>query len=152
MMYKFLYPLLFLPLSFCSSFAQNNRSANDAEKTVINKAVNIIVPIVDGFENDTWQKEGGGADAPEDYSVQRHPNIPVNVAPFNDWHLSIRQSSDYYNKVIKPYYEKVSNGLNVNDTKAIEAIQKEGQKIKYESNLYIEVHLNDAAIPVKPLK
>ncbi len=153
MSYKFLSQLFFSSFIFCYASAQNDRPANEAETIVINKAVNIIVPMIDRFQNDTWQKESGGADAPQYYSVQRHPNIPINTGPFNDWHFTIRQGSNFYNKNIKAYYDKVNNvTLDASDTKAMEQLVKEGQKIKDISNLYVEVHVNEVVIPVKPLK
>ncbi len=153
MIYKLLFLSFLFSFSFNCSFAQNNRRPTEAEMTAINKAVNVIVPLVDRFQNETWQKEEGGADAPENYSVQKHPNVVMGVAPFNDWHFTIRQNSDYYNEKIKPYYDKITNNqIPVNDPKAMGALQKEGQKIKLESNLYVEVHVNDAGIPINPAK
>lgn len=135
------------------STAQSNRQPNDAETIVINKVVNIIVPLIDGFQNNDWKKESGGADAPEDYSVQANPEIPINTAPFNEWHFTIKPGSDYYNKNIKPYYDKLNNGsLDATDAKAMKDFQTEGNKIKSESNLYVEVHVNEVAIPVRPAK
>ena len=153
MLQKSLLLLIFPSLTFFHVSAQNDRSANDAEKAVINKAVNIIAPIIDGFQNDTWQKDEGGTDAPEDYSVQAHPDNPIRVAPFNDWHFTIRPGSDFYNKNIKAYYDKMNGGsLDANDSKAMEQLVKEGQKVKDMSNIYVEVHVNDINIPVRPLK
>lgn len=133
------------------SSAQSRRDPNAAEKVAINKAVNIIVPLIDGFQNSDWQIQNGGAYAPEDYSVQINPNIPINTAPFKDWHFTIRHGSDYYNKNIKAYTDKMNNGsIDFSDPKAVEQFQKEGSKI--QMNLYVEVHVNDIEIPVKPIK
>jgi len=153
MLYKNLSLLVIVSFLYNFSSAQNSRPATDTEIVVINKAVNAIVPLIDRFQNETWRKDEGGADAPQDYSVQMHPNVVMGVAPFNDWHFNIRPGSDYYNQNIKPYYDKLSsNQIPVNDAKAMEKLQKEGQKIKQESNLYVEVHVNEAGIPVNPVK
>ena len=153
MIKKNLFLTIFLSVIIVRSHAQNNRPANDTEIAVINKAVQAIAPLVDRFQNETWQKEEGGADEPQNYSVQKHPDVVMGVAPFNDWHFTIRQNSDYYNKKIKPYYDKITNNqIPVNDPKAMGALEKEGQKIKLESNLYVEVHVNDAGIPINPAK
>lgn len=153
MIYKLLLLFFLFSFRFNYSSAQNNRPPTEAEMTAINKAVNVIVPLVDRFQNETWQKEEGGADAPENYSVQKHPNVVMGVAPFNDWHFTIRQNSDYYQKNIKPYYEKITNNqVNLQDAKALEEYQKEGKKIKLEYNLFVEVHVNEAGLPVKPVK
>lgn len=145
--------LLFLLLFVSAISAQNSRTANEKEKAVINKAVNIIVPLIDGFENDTWQKEEGGADDENNYSVQIHPDVVMGVAPFNDWHFTVRQGSDFYNKNIKPYYDKVTNNpIDAGNAEAMKQLVDEGQKIKTTSNIYVEVHVNDLGIPVKPVK
>jgi|GEM_PF-2402346 len=153
MSYKFLCSLSFLSFTFYFTSAQNLRNANDAEKAVIAKAVHIILPLIDGFQNSTWQKEEGGADEPQDYTVGTHPDVVMGTAPFNDWHFTIRVGSDFYDKNIKPYYDKLNSGnINANDTKAMETLVKEGQEIKLESHLYVEVHVNEAGLPVKPVK
>ncbi|HEY5406180.1 MAG TPA: hypothetical protein VIJ92_03795 [Ginsengibacter sp.] len=98
-------------------------------------------------------KDEGGADEPENYSLQVHPNVVMGVAPFNDWHFTIRQNSDFYNETIKPYYDKITNNqIPINDPKAMKELEKEGQKIKLESNLYVEIHVNEIGIPMNPAK
>ncbi|MBS1973991.1 MAG: hypothetical protein JST13_06535, partial [Bacteroidetes bacterium] len=79
--------------------------------------------------------------------------IPINTAPFNEWHFTIKPGSDYYNKNIKPYYDKLNNGtIDATDAKAMKDFQTEGNKIKSESNLYVDVQVNDIALLVHPLK
>lgn len=145
--------IILLFVIMCCTYAQNSRPASDTEIAVINKAVQVIVPLIDRFQNKTWQKDDGGADEPENYSVQKHPDVVMGVAPFNDWHFTIRQNSDFYNESIKPYYDKITNNqIPVNDPKAMETLEKEGKKIKLESNLYAEVHVNETGIPMNPVK
>ena len=76
------------------SYGQNNRPPNNTEIAVINKAVQAIVPLVDRFRNKTRQKDERGAYEPQNYLVQKHSDVVMGVAPFMDWHFTIRQNSD----------------------------------------------------------
>jgi hypothetical protein len=149
----------FLLLSFLFSLlgglasGQTYRAANNAETAAINKAAHIIVPLIDGCANNDWEKLEGGSMAPEYYAVRRDPETVMATQPFDVWHFSIKSGSDYYNKNIKAYYDKLSDGsLDANDSKAMEQATKEGEKINGMINLYVEVMVNGINIPFNPAK
>ncbi len=131
--------------------AQSDRSPTPAEKNVILKAVNAVVPIIDRFQNKDWQKTKGGADEPEDYSVQKHPDVVMGVAPFNDWNFTIPEGSDKYNKIVKPYLDKMAaNPPDGSNQKLIDEYDKEGAKMEEWSNVNVRVFVNIKNLPIKP--
>ena len=131
--------------------AQSDRSPTPAEANVIQKAVNAVVPVIDGFQNKDWQITKGGADEPEDYSVQKHPDVVMGVAPFNDWNFTISQESDKYNKIVKPILDKITatppDGSN---QKSIDKYNNELADVEELSNVNVQVHVNEKNLPLKP--
>jgi hypothetical protein len=136
---------------FCNIFthAQSSRQPTDAEKKAINKAVHIITPMIDSFENDEWKKEAGGADDEDNYSIQTHPDVAMSVAPFNEWDFTVRQGSPIWNTSIQPYLNKTEQ-TNFSDPQAVATLQKEGAKVKALQHIYVEIHVNDKSIPGRP--
>jgi len=133
--------------------AQSSRSPTPQERIVIDKAVNAVVGVINGFSNNDWEITAGGADAPESYSVQRKPWVPIGVAPFNDWTFEIRQGSPLWNSLTKPYLDKIQNtSVDINDKKATDAYLKLGNEFANKKDVIVEVHVNDFGIPMYPQK
>ena len=129
--------------------AQSDRSPTPAEANVILKAVNAVVPVIDGFQNKDWQKMTGGAEEPRYYSVQKYPDVVMGVAPFKDWNFTIPDGSDRYNKIVKPYMDKMETTPARND-KEMKEYDKEGDSITEMINVYVQVHVNQKNLPLKP--
>lgn len=151
----FILPLLLLPA--ITTFAQSDRDPTPQEKIAIDKVVHSVVAVINQFADNNWQIAAGGPDAPEDYSVQKvpYPNheVPIGVAPFNDWQFSVQQGSDLWNSLIKPYLDKLQNPpANMNNQKAMDAYNKINLEYKNVKDIYVEVHVNDLSLPVKPVK
>jgi hypothetical protein len=145
----FLSPLLFFSIL---SNAQGARNPTPQEMAVINKAVNAIDPVINGFVNSNWKKLSGGAMDGGDYSVQVKPDVALGVAPFNDWEFDVRENSDLWSSMIKPLQDKLLQMPDVNDQKAMTEYAGIGDKIKNLQNIYVEVHVNEKSLPVKPAK
>lgn len=141
-----------LTLFVCISiniFAQADRSPNAQELPVIKKAQNVVEPFINLFENNDWQKESGSADEEEYLSVQKEPDVPMGVAPFNDWHFVVQPNSAYFNQTIKPLYDRIT-ALSANNTD--ENIKKEleiGKQLKKLTDIYVEIFVNEKNLPEK---
>lgn len=141
-----------------ATIAQSDRDPTSQEKIAIDKVVNAVVPVINQFADNNWQMASGGPDAPEDYSVQKvpHPNneVPIGVAPFNDWQFSVKQGSSLWNSLIKPYLDKLQNPPSdiLNDKKAMDEYNSMDIEYKNIKDIYVEVWVNDLNLPVKPVK
>ena len=144
--------LVLLFFTIHSAIAQN-RAATPVETKVIQKAVNAVVPVIDGFENKDWGKTAGGADEPQYFSVQTKPDVVMGVAPFNEWHFEVREGSERYNKIEKPYIDKMAaNPPDAGNEKQMKENANEGARVNKLMNVYVEVMVNEKNLPVKPLK
>lgn len=146
--------LLFL-LFFCFvqfTSAQNSRSATTEETKVILKEINIVAPIIKGFENNDWQSDYEATD-PQYFSVQIDPDVVMGTSSYVGGHFTVRNGSDRYNKLIKPYSDSITNNPpDVNNQKQMDEHTKEGAKIEEMINFYVEVEVNAKNLPVKPAK
>ena len=138
-------------LIFKFTKAQSDRDPTPPEKKVIVKVINVVAPIINGFQNKDWQITKGGADEPEYFSVQRYPDVVMGVAPFNDWNFTLTQGSDKYNKIVKPFLDKMqTNPPDVSNQKAVDKYNEEIAKMELLSNVNVEVHVNEKNLPLKP--
>src|SRR6185312_6534425 len=144
--------LLFL-LFFCiAQFtrAQSSRSATPEETKVILKEINVVSPIISSFENDDWQSDYEPTD-PQYFSVQTHPDVVMGTASYVGGHFTLRNGSDRYNKIAKPYLDSITNNPpDANNQKQIDEYAKEGAKVQEMMNFYVEVEVNKKNLPVKP--
>lgn len=123
-----------------------------AETKVIEKTINIVAPIINGLENSDWEKTAGGAVEEQDLVVATRSGV-MGMAPFYDWHFEVRNGSERYIKIAKPYIDKVTaNPPDANNQKQMEEYINEGDKVKAMVNVYIKVMVNLSGIPVKPAK
>ena len=82
------------------TMAQSDRGPTPQEKKAIIKVINVVAPIINGFQNKDWHLWQGGPDEPEYFSVQKNPDVVMGVAPFNDWNFTLTESSVEYNKIV----------------------------------------------------
>lgn len=150
---KMLFFITFFLLPAITTFGQSDRDPTPQEKIAIDKAVHAVTQVINQFADNNWQLVSGGPDAPEDYSVQKKPDVPIGVALFNDWQFSVKQGSDLWNTRIKPYLTKLQNPpSDMNDQKAMDAYNKMDSEFKNLKDIYVEVHVNDLNLPIKPVK
>lgn len=153
-MYKNKKIITLLVLSFFATkftMAQSDRAPTPQEKKAIIKVINAVAPIINGFKNKDWEIKNGGADEPEYFSVQRYPDVVMGVAPFTDWNFTLIQGSDEYNKIVKPFLDKMqSNPPDVSTQKAADQYNAEIAKMEFLSNVNVEVHVNEKNLPIKP--
>ena len=136
-----------------SSFAQSNRSPTPQERAVIDKAVHAVLPVMQKFMDTNWKIIAGGADNPDDYSVAVKANLPLNVAPFNDWQFSIKQNSGLWNQRVQPLYEKVMHPpTDYNNEKEMATYNQLAKEYKNLKDVFVEVEVNRPELPVNPDK
>lgn len=129
--------------------AQSDRSPNAQELAVIKKAQNVVEPFIDSFQNGDWQKQDGGADEEQYLSVQKYPDVPMGVAPFNDWHFVVRPNSKYFNQTIKPLYDKLTT---LSATYTDDNVKQEveiGKQLKKLTDIYVEVFVDQKNLPYR---
>jgi hypothetical protein len=134
-----------------SSFGQSDRAPDSQEKKAIDKAVAAVTSIITRFADTNWEKTGGGPEDPADYAVQKKPNVPIGVAPFDEWHYSVRQGSPLWNSDIKVLLAALLKPPDPNDKKAMAAYEAADRKFKNEKDLFVEVHVNEKKLPVNPV-
>jgi len=133
------------------TMAQSDRGPTPQEKKAIIKVINVVAPIINGFQNKDWHLWQGGPDEPEYFSVQKNPDVVMGVAPFNDWNFTLTESSDEYNKIVKPLLDKMqADAPKVSNQKAADEYDAELAKIELLSNVNVEVHVNEKSLPLKP--
>jgi hypothetical protein len=95
----------------------------------------------------------GGADDPDNYSVGRRPDGPLNVAPFNDWRFSVKQGSPLWNGKIKPLQEKMMAAASRGgDEKGAAAYDQVSKEYFNRRDIFVEVAVNDVELPILPGK
>ncbi|MGH2612492.1 MAG: hypothetical protein ACRDFB_05525 [Rhabdochlamydiaceae bacterium] len=150
---KTLFFLMFFFLQAIATFAQSDRDPTPKEKIAINKAVQVVVPLIQQFADNNWQMMSGGPDAPEDYSVQKKPDVPIGVAPFNGWQFSVKQGSDLWNTLITPYLTKLQTPpADMNNKKAMADYEKLDGEYKNIKDVYVEIIVNEKKLPINPVK
>lgn len=152
MMNKIILSLSILFLS-CELYAQSDRTPTPAERAAIDRVVHAVMPVVQAFANDNWELEDGGPDEPEDYVVQKHPDVVMGVAPFSDLKFSVKQGSTLWDTQVKPLLEKIENPANTpHNEKEAEAYDKLLAEFQNLSTITIEIHVNQKNINVNPVK
>jgi hypothetical protein len=156
--YRYL-SLTIIILIFCLTglnipcFAQGNRSPTPQEKVVIDKAVHAVLPVIQKFIDENWGMISGGADDPNNYSVSRKPDRPLNVAPFNDWRFSVKQGSPLWNGKVKPLQEKMMAAASGGGSKDGAALYLRISKDYFNMrDVFVEVEVNDVELPILPDK
>jgi hypothetical protein len=129
--------------------AQSDRTPNAAELPVIKKIQNAVTPLINSFENNDWQKEGGGTDEEQYLSVQKHPNVPLGVAPFNDWHFTVKPNSPYFNAHIKSLYDKITTLTATYTDDNVKQELEIGKQLKKLTDIYVEIFVNLNSLPYK---
>jgi hypothetical protein len=133
--------------------SQSHRSPTPQEKAVIDKAVHAVLPVMQEFINSDWEMVSGGADNPDDYSVDRKPDRPLNVAPFNDWQFSVKQGSPLWNGKIKPLQEKMMAAASVGgDENGAAAYDRISKDYFNRRDIFVEAEVNDVELPMLPGK
>jgi len=151
-MKPFLFSLI-LSLTGFSVFAQTLRDPTPAEKAALNKVVQAVMPVLQPFDNDDWILTDGGADNPEDYSVQIKPDVVMGAAPFSDMTYTLRQESPLWIKEVKPLMDRLTDPANAphNETEGA-AYDKLSNEVEAKSEVIIKIHVNEKNLDVKPIK
>lgn len=133
--------------------AQSDRAPTLTEKTAIDKVVQTVMPIVKTFADNNWTLTDGGADNPEDYSVQQYPDVTMGVAPFSEMQFSMNQGTVLWNTEVKPIWDKIEHPDKVpTNNEEAAAYDKLTEEYQHLSEVSIEVHVNQKNIDVKPVK
>lgn len=149
-------PAHYLLLGLClifqvGSYSQSNRDPTPAERVVINKVVNTVSQVIDRFSDKNWVKTRGGGMDQQNYSVQEHPDVAMGVAPFDDWQFDVVENSPLWNSTIKPSMDKLANiPADLTDKKTMDEYLKLGNDLKNLQHIYVEVHVNEKNLPIKP--
>ncbi|MCO6498616.1 MAG: hypothetical protein J5I50_13260 [Chitinophagaceae bacterium] len=144
---------LYLLLLSISVFAQTLRDPTSAEKAALNKVVNAVMPVLQPFADEDWILMDGGADNPEDYSVQIKPDVVMGAAPFSDMTYTLKQESPLWIKEVKPLMDRLTDPANTphNDAESA-AYDKLSDEIEAKSEVIIQIHVNEKNLGVKPIK
>jgi len=111
------------------------------------------MPVLQPFADDDWILTDGGADDPENYAVAIKPDVVMGAAPFSDMTYTLRQESSLWIKEIKPLVDKLADPANTPHNEAESAAyDKLTEEVEAKSEVIIEVHVNESALYVKPLK
>lgn len=144
---------LYLSLLSISVFAQTLRDPTPAEKAALDKVVHAVMPVLQPFADDDWILTDGGADDQGDYVVQIKPDVVMGAAPFSDMTYTLRQESPLWIKEVKPLVDKLADPANTphNETEGA-AYDKLADEIEAISEVIVQVHVNEAALYIKPAK
>jgi hypothetical protein len=164
--------VVFLSLLFIvnSILAQSLREPNAVEKKVLDKAVPVIVGVLDKCNDDNWNLEQNWYDDNPLVPVNYNEKGPIDINQNFERDYEVNLDSKRFNDIIKPVYDK-SQAL----TDKVVALVKESEKNPQKNNksesdllkdslkvvnnkldelseLHVFAYINDHSVKGRPVK
>ncbi|MBS1919289.1 MAG: hypothetical protein JST17_03445 [Bacteroidetes bacterium] len=141
-----LFCFLFNFLLLNSTHAQSVVKPNDAQKKVLDKAIPIIIKILDQFNSPDWELS---SDFYSDPSVSINPSVPLDIDQNFEREYKIKNNSDRFNRLIKPINERI-NELMQQQPIPYDSVKALGEKQKSMSNVTVYVYINRKTLDITP--
>ncbi|MGN6194819.1 MAG: hypothetical protein ACTHOB_07765 [Ginsengibacter sp.] len=149
-MKKIKYTLLFYFI-FCSCsinilYAQSVEKPNAAQKKVLDKAIPVIIKVLDQFNGSDWQVSNDYYTEP---GVTINPGVPLDIDQNFEREYTVSENSERFRSLIKPLYDRINKmmGQQPMPTDSVLAL---GDKLKALSNVTVYVYINRREVDFYP--
>lgn len=138
---------LFSSCSFITIHAQSVEEPSPAQTKVLDKAIPIIIKVLDQFNSSDWELSSDFYNG--DPLVSIHPNVPIDIDQNFEREYKAAENSERFNRLIKPMYNRI-NEMMQQQPIPYDSVTALGDKVKAMSNVTVYVYINRTALNIVP--
>lgn len=127
-------------------YAQSSADPDAAQKKALDKAIPIIIKVLDQFNSPDWELS---SDFYSDPSVSINPSVPLDIDQNFEREYKIKNNSDRFNRLIKPINDRI-NELMQQQPIPYDSVKALGEKQKSMSNVTVYVYINRKTLDITP--